>query len=65
MIRHPRRLSRYGTRLARFQHACPDCSAAADVIAYQHLLTVVEISHDDTCPTYRALQERRTRREPR
>ncbi len=35
--------------------ACPDCDATTELVDHGHGLWLLEIRHDDTCPTYRRL----------
>lgn len=36
---------------------CPDCTATQELTQYSPGVMILEIRHDNTCPTYRAMQE--------
>ncbi len=36
--------------------ACPDCCADTELVQSSPGVHVLEVRHDDTCPTYRSIQ---------
>lgn len=46
----------FGIRVA--ESLCPDCDAHQQLVEYAPGVGVLEIHHDDTCPTYQAMHER-------
>ncbi len=39
---------------------CPDCDSRARLTAYTPGVLILEVRHDDTCPTYRAMHREET-----
>lgn len=36
-------------------YACPDCLSEASLVEHAPGVMLLEVRHDDTCPTYRAM----------
>ena len=53
----------FGIRVA--DSACPDCDADTTTVEVSPNLFVVEVRHDDTCPTWAQHQNRNRRKNRR
>lgn len=38
---------------------CPDCNADTQTVEIAPNITIMQVLHDDTCPTYRAMERSR------
>ena len=48
-------LDSFGRTIAN-RVACPDCNAETRPVEYAPGVTLLQVFHDDMCPTYRAMQ---------
>ena len=51
----------FGRRLARHDGGCPDCGAYSELFDSGGGVYVLAVRHDETCPSYRAMERSRQR----
>lgn len=51
-------LDSFGRTIAN-SDACPDCNADTQAVEIAPNITIMQVLHDDTCPTYRAMERSR------